>query len=77
MSPCPCGRPVRLRALKIRVNRRHGITHWIEHKDGRPVCPAGDWSSVALKPYPKVEADQPWTQLRARWEGHVASATAI
>lgn len=68
MKDCECGKPVRLRAQKITVNRHRGVTHWIEHMDGSQVCRSGEWSCAMMKPYPKNEADKPWHQMRARWE---------
>ena len=68
MSPCECGKDVALRARRISVNRRHGVAHWIEHGDGSTVCPAGAWSCVALKPYPKDSAHREYAKLLARWD---------
>jgi hypothetical protein len=73
MTNCTCGRFVRLRAVKISVNRKRGVSHWIEHMDGTNVCVAGDWTCAALKPYAKVENDRPSRQLVARWESAVSS----
>ncbi len=63
MRACKCGKVVQLRALRITLNRHRGVSHWIEHAD------EGNYTSTAMKPYPKQDADKPWKQLIARWEG--------
>ncbi len=73
MKNCTCGKAVRLRAVAISVNRRRGVSHWIEHMDGSKVCLAGDWGCAALKPYAKVESERPSRQLIARWESVVTT----
>jgi hypothetical protein len=68
MNDCRCGKPVRLATTRIRVNRRLGIMHHIEHTDGEPMHGANvEWSCVMMKPYPKHEADRPYTQMIERW----------
>jgi hypothetical protein len=78
MRPCRCGKPVRLGAFKIRVDRKPGVAHYIEHLDGSR-CDQIDrreWSSAMLKPYPKNDADKPWHQMVARWDaGHEVPAS--
>ncbi len=68
MTNCTCGKAVRLRAIAISVNRRRGVSNWIEHMDGSAVCPSGDWTSAMLKPYPKIESERPSRQMIARWD---------
>ncbi len=68
MSPCTCGKEVRLGAFRLRVNRRQGVGHYIEHMDGTKVCPEGEWTSAALKPYPKDETQREYAKLKSRWE---------
>jgi hypothetical protein len=65
---CACGRGVVLRGARISFNRRRGIMHWIEHRDGSKVCEEGAWSCAAFKPYPKAEAEKEYAKLLARWE---------
>jgi len=59
------GRPVRLSAMRISVNRKRGVAHCIVYMDGG--VPEGDWSCAAMKPYPKNEADRPSRQMIKRW----------
>jgi len=67
LKNCPsCGKPVRLGATKIRVDRKPGVAHYIAHMDGSPMHDKG-WDCAALKPYPAREEDKPWAQLCARW----------
>lgn len=69
MRDCRCGRPVRLSAIKITINRRRGIAHAIVHReDDSPPCEPGTWATTTLKPYPRRESDCPWRQLLGRWE---------
>lgn len=68
MRDCACGKPVRLRALPVRVNRSKGVVHWIEHADGSRGVP-DEWKCSAMKPYPTREADKEYAKLIARWEG--------
>ena len=70
MRDCPkCGKPVRLGANRISVNRKRGVYHYIAHADGSTFCyEPGEWSTVMLKPYPKREADRPRFQMCQRWE---------
>jgi len=51
MENCICGKGVRLRGNRMRINRKNGVYHYIEHMDGTKVCPPGDWNCIALKPY--------------------------
>lgn len=68
---CECGVPVRLGGHRVRVNRRQGVWHYIAHAWGRGAdCQwllNGDWHSLAIKPYPKIEADKAYIQLIERW----------
>ena len=67
LKNCPaCGKPVRLGATKIRVNRKPGVAHYIAHTDGSPMH-ANGWDCAAMKPYPVRAEDKPWAQLCARW----------
>lgn len=67
LKDCPvCGKPVRLGGMKIRINRRQGVEHYIAHVDGSPMHEKG-WNCVAMKPYPARIEDKPWEQLCARW----------
>ena len=72
MTNCHCGTPVRLRVIRVSVNRKRGVAHWIEHEDGTAACGApNEWSCVALKPYPKDESQREYAKLKARWESHL------
>jgi|LakMenEpi03Aug12_release.lakeMendotaPanAssembly.Ray.scaffolds.fasta_scaffold3232259_2 hypothetical protein len=62
-----CGKPVRLRAFRIRIAGRSGVSHYIEHTDGSRMH-SDEWSCCTLKPYPRVEADQPWMKMMDRWD---------
>lgn len=73
MTDCHCGRAVRLRVVRISINRRRGVSHWIEHIDGTPAC-GGPWDCAALKPYPRDEAQRESAKLRQRWEAYVRDA---
>ena len=70
MNDCTCGKEVRLRACKITVNRRRGVTTWIEHMDGTRVCPSGEWSSAEMKPY---QTPRQSDGLRQRWDSITAT----
>ena len=73
MNNCStCGKPVRLGANKITVNRKRGVFHYVAHMDGSPMHESG-WDSICLKPYPKIEADKPYAQLIERWNTHNAA----
>ena len=77
MTDCPCGKPVRLRATRITVNRKSGVAHWIEHTDGSPMHEGEDWSCAMLKPYPKQESERPRAKMVERWNTTVALTTTI
>ena len=66
MRPCKCGKPVRLGAYKIRVNRKNGVVHYIAHIGDGAVLQG--WNCVALKPYPKDKAHAEYQKLLDRWE---------
>lgn len=68
MHDCPiCGKPVRLGAYRLSVNRKRGVGHYIAHRDGSPMHERG-WDCVMLKPYPKNESERPYRKLIDRWE---------
>jgi hypothetical protein len=78
MTNCTCGKPVRMGAYRITVNRKRGVCHYIEHAgEGTKPCIGGDWGCAMLKPYPKNDADKPWKKLLARWEEAVERATQV
>ena len=68
MKDCVCGKPVRLSATRITVNRRRGVAHAIVHMNGGSVCISGDWTCAAMKPYPKNEDERESRKLMSRWE---------
>ncbi len=67
MKPCSCGKEVRLRAIPIRVNRKLGVMHWIEHMDGSKVCREGLWQCAMVKPYPPEE-ERDRVKMVAKWD---------
>ncbi len=60
------GKPVRLSATRITVNRKRGVAHAIVYLGGG--MPEGDWSCAMMKPYPKNESERPSRQMMQRWE---------
>ena len=58
--------------MRVSVNRKRGVAHWIEHVNGTKPCGGGDWSCAALKPYPRDESKREYSLLKARWETFVA-----
>jgi hypothetical protein len=73
MTPCPCGKPVRLRAVRIR-GRNAGVGNWIEHYDGSPVCTEQQYEITAIKPYPPGK--RPSEILEEMWENDQAREAA-
>ena len=73
LQACSCGKEVTLRVTRISVNRKCGVTHWIQHVDGTKPCVHGDWSSAALKPYHRDETQRPYALLMAKWNELAAS----
>lgn len=76
MSPCSCGKAVRLGGTRVRVNRKNGVYHHIVHLDDSPVCVPGQWTSLMFKPYPKLDHDKPWHKMLARWNDRPADGSA-
>lgn len=71
MKDCQCGKPVKLRAFRITIDRKPGVANYIEHTDGSSDCAflkRGKWDCVSMKPYAKREEDKPSFQLLKRWE---------
>ncbi len=69
MIDCDCGKPVRLGAVRTRVNRRQGVFHYIAHADMSADCEhLKGWSCAMMKPYPKSVTDRPYAQMMARWD---------
>lgn len=68
MNDCrQCGQPVRLGAVRVTINRKRGVEHYVAHRDGSPMH-GGSWVTVAFKPYPVRQEDKPWCQMLARWD---------
>ena len=67
MIDCKCGKPVRLGAQRLTIDGRRGVYHYIAHLDGSRAC-GEQWDCIAVKPYPKVEAEKPYRKLLDRWE---------
>lgn len=63
---CACGKPVRLGALRVSVNRARGVAHHIEHADGSRCDNTKGWSCCMMKPYPK-EGARPVDVLMKSW----------
>lgn len=77
MKDCAeCGKPVALRAVKIRVNRHQGIVHYIEHADGTPMH-GGDWRCCQMKPYPKRDDEKAWHHLITKWDATQTSVNEV
>ena len=68
MTDCPCGKSVRLRAYKVRLAGMNGVSNYIEHTDGTPVCDSSEWGCTAFKPYAKDESEREYSKMVARWE---------
>jgi len=73
---CACGKGVRLRALKVRVNGKRGVAHYLEHTDCSPLCVEGKWLCSQFKPYPKNENDREWRRMMDRFEAAVSAKEA-
>jgi hypothetical protein len=59
LKDCPkCGKPVRLGAYRITINRKHGVGHYIIHMDGSPMHNPG-WDCITLKPIPRTKLTGP------------------
>lgn len=69
---CPCGKPVRLGAIKITVNRKLGVSHYISHKDGSRCDNTNKWTCAMMKPYPRRDEDKPWFKMIAYWNDGAA-----
>jgi hypothetical protein len=71
MKDCKCGKPVRLGAEKISVDRKRGVQHYIAHADGSRNCDflaSGAWICAAFKPYPANPFDREYAKLLRRWD---------
>jgi hypothetical protein len=60
---------MRLAAMRITVNRKGGIAHWLVHeKEHRSKCwAAKDYVCSMFKPYPADRNDRPWFKMIERW----------
>ena len=72
ISPCHvCGAEIWLRVLLISVNRRRGVTQWLERRDGVK-CPCLESFSCV-----KMKADKnkptPLEEMRDRWNAQQAT----
>ena len=63
---CICGKPVRLGAYRITINRKRGVAHYIAHRDGSAMH-GSIWECFSFKPYPNNEEDKNWNKLMQRW----------
>jgi hypothetical protein len=67
LNNCICGKQVRLRATKIRFNRKHGVSNYIEHDDGTNCERTKPYICSMMKPYPKNAADYPCEKMIEKW----------
>lgn len=68
LNPCSCGLPVRLGAIRITVNRRRGVSHYIAHQGPSNGCKEPDkWTCAMVKPYPKRDEDKDWFKMILSW----------
>ena len=74
MNNCPCGVPVRLGAVKITVNRKRGILHYVAHTGSTSCVIPKAFTCAMVKPYPKNEQDRPRVAMVERWNSMTASA---
>lgn len=68
-----CGRPVRLRAYKIRLNNKNGVVNYIEHIDGT-MMHSKEWEVIIFKPYTKKNDDNPSSHMINRWNSENTNA---
>lgn len=68
MKPCSCGKDVCLRVIRVTINQKRGVHHWIEHKDGSVLCDSKSWCCTAVKPYPKDASQHEYAKLLSRWQ---------
>ena len=73
MIDCKCGKPVRLGAEHMTLNRKRGVYHYINHMDGTRAC-GEQWDCVMLKPYPP-DPEKPRIKMVARWVAENARTT--
>ena len=76
MNDCECGKPVRLGATRITLNRKRGVAHAILHQDGTAAC-HGEWVCIALKPYCKDIEQREYAKLVRRWEAKHATTNQV
>jgi len=67
LRDCSCGKPVRLSASRVTVNRKRGVWHGIVHIGDSSMACDGPWDCVALKPYCKDETQREYAKLMRRW----------
>lgn len=73
MINCKCGRPVRLGAERVSMDRRRGVYHYIAHTDNGTRACGDSWDCVMFKPYPE-QSEKPWVKMLARWEAENATS---
>lgn len=68
INPCvQCGCDVRLRVMRVTVNRKRGVSHYLEHDNHFQPCDAvTGFACSMLKPYPPT-GKQPCDAMLARW----------
>lgn len=77
IANCPeCGGAVRLGGGRIRVNRKHGVSHYLAHEATTACASTRYLTCVMMKPYPKRDEDKPWFQMIQRWNEAAALRTA-
>lgn len=75
MENCKCGKKVRLRAFKINMDRKNGISKYLQHMDGSKVCEIGEWNTLMMKPYPRYIIDWPSTKMIQEWNYKMKAAS--
>lgn len=70
LNPCQtCGRPIRLRVVRMAINGRQGVGQWLSNADGDTDCPClKDWCwdkmrSDKSKPTPFERKRDEWNAL--------------
>ena len=66
INPCKtCGSPIRLRVMRVSVNRKRGVAQWFEASENRD-CPClKEWAWSIFKPYAKNPSE--FEKRREAW----------
>lgn len=72
-----CGREMRMGAIRLTVNGRRGVQHYLDHLGSGPKCGAADEFQAAMfKPYPPRDEDKPRFKMIERWNVEQAEFSA-